>query len=69
MGLFAKLFKKKNKDMAIKENSISVLNTAVPNLELYEKLLNMLVFSETLKADMKSSLKQTFENPKLFYNE
>ena len=69
MGLFAKLFQKKNKDVTTAENTIPVLNTNTPNLELYEKLVNIIVVSETLKADLKSNLKQAFESPKLFYDD
>lgn len=69
MGLFAKFFKKKNKDITIAENTISVVDTTIPKLELYEKLVNIIVVSETLKADLKSNLKQALENPESFYDD
>lgn len=67
MGLFSKLFGQKNKDITTADNTVR--NTTVPNLELYENLVNRIVVSEKLKADLKIKIKQAFENPKSFYDD
>lgn len=69
MGLFAKLLGRKNKDIAVADNTKSVLQRTVPNLELYTQLVNNIVVSETLKSQLRTNLKLAFENPKVFYDE
>lgn len=69
MGLFSKLFGKKNEDKSIAGNIKSVADARLPHLELYEQLVDIIVVSETLKADLKIKLKQAFENPKSFYED
>lgn len=40
-----------------------------PNLALYEKVVNHIVVSDTLKKDVKTRLRQAFEDPESFYDD
>ena len=44
-------------------------NRINPDLALYQEVVNHIVFSETLKSDLKANLKQAFEDPKSFYDD
>lgn len=69
MGFFSKLFGQKSKDIPIVGTTKFVSNMALPNLELYENLVNNIVVGEPLKADLKIKLRLAFENPKSFYDD
>ncbi len=40
-----------------------------PDLAFYERVIDRIVISDTLKGDLKAELKQAFEDPKSFYDD
>ena len=44
-------------------------NTTEIDFNFYEKLVDCIAVSETLKSTLKTKLKQSFESPRTFYNE
>ena len=61
MGLFSKLFGYKKNDKYSKVTK--------PTFEIYEKLIDIIVVSETLQSELKIKIKEAFDNPKSFYND
>ena len=57
MGLLSNIFGKKQNDKT------------KPDLVFYEKIIELIVVSDTLKDTLKTNLKQVFENPKSFYGD
>jgi len=57
MGFLSNIFGQKQNDKPI------------PDLAFYEKVVDRIVISDTLKADLKIELKQAFEDPKSFYDD
>jgi len=58
MGFFSKIFGH-NGDKGEKH----------PNLEFYEEVVDNIIVSEALKSELRIKLKQSFENPKSFYDD
>ena len=57
MGLLSNILGKKQNDKT------------KPNLVFYEKIIELIVVSDTLKDTLKTNLKQAFEDPKSFYSD
>lgn len=68
MGLFSKLFGRRKQSESLPDHTQPVAKASTLNLELYDKLVHMIVVSETLKAELKINIKQAFEDPKSFYD-
>ncbi|QHT66464.1 hypothetical protein GXP67_07245 [Rhodocytophaga rosea] len=71
MGLFSSLFRQKQNDKFVSPTDVKkqpdVLTTET-NFEFYEKIVEVIVVSETLKNKLKTRLKQAFEKPNSFYD-
>lgn len=69
MGLFSKLFGRRKQDGSLPDHTQPVSKASILDLELFDQLVNIIVVSDTLKAEMKINLKQAFENAKSFYDD
>lgn len=69
MGLFSKLFGRRKQDGSLSDHTQPVSKASILDLELFDQLVNIIVVSDTLKAEMKINLKQAFENAKSFYDD
>jgi hypothetical protein len=68
MGFFSNLFGQ-NQNKKLEATNQAVLTKNKIDFEFYEKVVENIVVSETLKSDLKTKLKSSFENPNSFYND
>ena len=68
MGFFSNLFGQ-NQNKKSETTNQAVLTKNKIDFEFYENVVENIVVSETLKSDLKTKIKSSFENPNSFYNE
>ncbi|MHC5310366.1 DUF6630 family protein [Myroides sp. LJL116] len=70
MGIFSKFFgiaKTSKSETTLNDKSTPVESKI--NVEFYQKLIDTIVTSESLKNELKIKIQQAFKNPKSFYDE
>lgn len=70
MGLFSKLFGRKNEDKSASELMRSAVSDKTSaDLKMYQETVDHIVVSESLESDLKLKLKQAFADPRSFYDD